>query len=211
MQRFVGAAVLVAVCATGAVAQMAKDWAIHDETRPMAKVVDPGPASATLAAPPSDAVVLFDGKDLSKWRSDKDGSAAKWKVENGYMEVAAGTEASTPSRDFGDAQVHVEWMAPDPPVGKGGQDRGNSGVFLMGRYEVQSSTPTAPRTRPTRTGRRPRSMGIPALVNPGVPPASGRPTTSCSVPRVSTPRGRSSRRARDRPFQRRARPGQTAS
>jgi hypothetical protein len=90
MQRFLGAAALVAAGATVAGAQMAKDWAIHDETRPMAKVVEPGPASTTPAPVPSDAVVLFDGKDLSKWKSDKDGSAAKWKVENGYMEVVAG-------------------------------------------------------------------------------------------------------------------------
>ena len=103
----------------------------------MAKVVDPGPASATPAAVPSDAIVLFDGKDLSKWRSDKDSGPAKWKVEKGYMEVVAGTGgASIPSR--GSATLRcVEWMAPDPPVGRGGQDRGNSGVFLMGKYEVQ--------------------------------------------------------------------------
>lgn len=137
MQRFVGAAIVMAVGATGAVAQMAKDWAIHDETRPMSKVVDPGPASATAATPPSDAIVLFDGKDLSKWRSDKDGSPAKWKVADGYMEVVAGTGGIHTEQGFGDAQVHVEWMAPNPPVGKGSQDRGNSGVFLMGRYEVQ--------------------------------------------------------------------------
>jgi len=137
MQRLVGAALGVAVFATGAAAQMAKDWAIHDETRPMSKVVDPGPASATPATPPADAIVLFDGKDLSKWRSDKDNGAAKWKIADGYMEVVAGTGGIHTEQGFGDAQVHVEWMSPNPPVGKGGQDRGNSGVFLMGKYEVQ--------------------------------------------------------------------------
>jgi len=90
LMRPAGAA-LVVVAATAAAGQMGKDWAIHDETRPMAKVVEPGPTSATPAPAPSDAVVLFDGKDLSKWRSDKDGSAAKWKVADGYMEVVAGT------------------------------------------------------------------------------------------------------------------------
>ena len=136
MKQFVGA-LLVAASATGVMAQMTKDWAIHDETRPMSKVVDPGPASATPTTPPADAIVLFDGKDLSKWRSDKDGSPAKWKVADGYMEVVAGTGGIHTEQGFGDAQVHVEWMSPNPPVGKGGQDRGNSGVFLMGRYEVQ--------------------------------------------------------------------------
>jgi len=115
------------------------DWPIHDETRPMSRVVDPGtPSTADKpGTPPSDAVVLFDGKDLSKWRQDKDGSPAKWKVASGYAEVAAGTGDIRTEQGFGDCQLHVEWMAPDPPQGKGGQDRGNSGVFLMGRYEVQ--------------------------------------------------------------------------
>jgi Domain of Unknown Function (DUF1080) len=136
MQRFLGAAALVAAGATVAGAQMAKDWAIHDETRPMAKVVEPGPASTTPAPVPSDAVVLFDGKDLSKWKSDKDGSAAKWKVENGYMEVVAGTGSIRTEQAFGSVQLHIEWRTPTPPKGDG-QERGNSGVFLMGRYEVQ--------------------------------------------------------------------------
>src|SRR5258705_6709203 len=131
MQRFMGAAIVLAVGATGAVAQMAKDWAIHDETRPMAKVVEPGPASATPAPVPSDAVVLFDGKDLSKWRSDKDGSPAKGKVEKGYMEGVAGTRGIPPQQGFGGAQGHVGGMGPHPPGGKGGQGRGNNGGVLV--------------------------------------------------------------------------------
>ena len=97
MQRFMGAAVVVTFAAVAS-AQMAKDWPIHDETRPMARVVDPGPASATPAAVPSDAVVLFDGKDLSKWKSQKDGGAAAWKVENGYFEVDEGRRAASRPR-----------------------------------------------------------------------------------------------------------------
>src|SRR3989442_10346765 len=171
MQRFMGAAIIVAAMATGAASQVAKDWAIHDETRPMAKVVDPGPASATPAAAPSDAVVLFDGKDLSKWRSDKDGSPAKWKVADGYMEVEAGTGGIHTEQGFGDAQVHVEWMAPNPPVGKGGQDRGNSGVFLMGKYEVQVLDTYGTTNKPYADGQASALYGqYPPLVNPARPP-----------------------------------------
>ncbi|HJQ21533.1 MAG TPA: DUF1080 domain-containing protein [Gemmatimonadaceae bacterium] len=92
----------------------------------------PGPVPA-----PSDAVVLFDGKSLANWRSaDSTHGPARWKVANGYMEVVKGTGAIETVQGFGDAQLHVEWRAPSPPVGTD-QDRGNSGVFLMGRYEVQ--------------------------------------------------------------------------
>jgi Domain of Unknown Function (DUF1080)/Gluconate 2-dehydrogenase subunit 3 len=111
-------------------------WPQHDRTRPAPKIVDPGPAPAQPAKPPADAVVLFDGKDLSAWKSKKDGSPAKWKVENGYMEVVKGTGYVETVQGFGDCQLHVEWMAPSPPVGQD-QDRGNSGVFLMGIYEIQ--------------------------------------------------------------------------
>jgi hypothetical protein len=126
------AAVLVALGAVSASAQAKKDWPIHDLDRPMARVVDPGSAGR----PPSDAVILFDGKDLSKWKSQKDGGPAGWKVEVGYFEVTKGTGGIETRDGFGDCQLHIEWMSPAPPVGES-QDRGNSGVFLMGLYEVQ--------------------------------------------------------------------------
>ena len=107
---------------------------IHDTARAQPAVVDPGPAPPAARAP-SDAIVLFDGRDLSEWRS-RDGGPARWKVEGGHVEVVAGTGEITTIRAFGDCQLHVEWAAPDPPT-DAGQDRGNSGVFLMGRYEVQ--------------------------------------------------------------------------
>src|SRR5687767_9095323 len=107
---------------------------IHDTARAQPAVVDPGPPPPAARAP-SDAVVLFDGRDLSAWRA-RDGGPARWKVEGGHVEVVAGTGEITTIRAFGDCQVHVEWAAPDPPA-DAGQDRGNSGVFLMGRYEVQ--------------------------------------------------------------------------
>ena len=113
------------------------NWKIHDLNRPVPPVVDPGTPS-TLETPgtaPSDATVLFDGKDLSKW-THKDGSAAKWKVENGYFEVAPKTGQLYTRESFGDCQLHVEFAEPLPAVGES-QERGNSGVFLHGLYEVQ--------------------------------------------------------------------------
>jgi hypothetical protein len=94
-------------------------------------VIDPGPPGG----PPSDAVVLFDGKDLSKWKG-VGGGEATWKVEDGNLIVAPGTGNIMSKEEFGDVQVHVEWAAPSPARGEG-QDRGNSGVYLEGRYEIQ--------------------------------------------------------------------------
>jgi len=108
----------------------------HAMDRPQPKIVTPAPAGAPVP-PPSDAIVLFDGKDLSGWRTDDSaGSPAKWKVKNGYMEVAAKTGDIRTVRAFGDVQLHVEWMAPTPAEGEG-QERGNSGVYLQSTYEVQ--------------------------------------------------------------------------
>ncbi|HKT47054.1 MAG TPA: DUF1080 domain-containing protein, partial [Candidatus Acidoferrales bacterium] len=112
-------------------------WKIHDMSRPVPPVVTPGTAS-TQEAPgraPSDAVVLFDGKDLSQWQH-KDGSAPKWKVESGYVQVAPKTGFIYTKQAFGDCQLHVEFAEPVPAVGES-QERGNSGVFLMGLYEIQ--------------------------------------------------------------------------
>jgi hypothetical protein len=110
------------------------EWQIHDMNRPMAPVITPGPAGPPVR-PPSDAVVLFNKKDLSNW-TDLKGQPARWKVEKGIMEVVPKTGDIRTVQGFGDCQLHVEWMAPSPAKGEG-QDRGNSGVFLMGLYEVQ--------------------------------------------------------------------------
>lgn len=91
------------------------------------KVIDPGP-------PPSDAIVLFDGKDLSKWQSAK-GGEAKWVVRDGAMTVNKTGSIQT-KEHFGDVQLHVEWASPAEVKGEG-QGRGNSGVYLQGRYEIQ--------------------------------------------------------------------------
>jgi hypothetical protein len=95
-------------------------------------VVTPG---RTSADPPSDAIVLFNGRDLSHWRG-KPGSAAPWTIRDGYVEVAPGTGDITTVENFGDVQLHIEWATPAVVKGEG-QERGNSGVFLMDRYEVQ--------------------------------------------------------------------------
>jgi hypothetical protein len=115
-------------------AETGQQWAIHDMNRPLPPVVDPGPASPPLK-PPSDATILFDGKDLSQW-SDSKGEPAKWKVENGYIEVVAKTGSIRTKKEFGDCQLHIEWATPSVLVGEG-QERGNSGVFLMNTYEIQ--------------------------------------------------------------------------
>jgi len=84
-------------------------------------------------APPSDALVLFDGRDLSAWKSDG-GAAPAWKVENGHAEVRGGGIMTR--EEFGPIQLHIEWAAPAEVKGDG-QGRGNSGVYLQGRYEIQ--------------------------------------------------------------------------
>lgn len=115
-------------------------WHVHDPNRPHPRVITP--ASAPGGAP-SDAIVLFDGSDLSAWtahHSDitKAGGSTnpEWKVENGYMEVVPGTGDITTKEKFGDCQLHVEWAAPAEVSGTS-QNRGNSGVVLQTLYEVQ--------------------------------------------------------------------------
>jgi hypothetical protein len=136
------AAIVLVLATTPVLAQAPKDpegWAQHDRNRPEATVVDPGAGVPPEAPgkPPSDAIVLFDGRDLSAWKAVKGGGPAAWKVENGYFEVVPKTGGIETKQAFGDAQLHIEWMAPDPPKGQD-QDRGNSGVFFGGdRYEVQ--------------------------------------------------------------------------
>ncbi len=110
-------------------------WHVHDGERPQPPVVTPPAAAAGGASAPSDAVVLFDGKDLSRWKGRNNG-AAEWKVENGYVEVVGGKGDITSRDEFGDMQLHVEFMTPAEVKGNG-QGRGNSGVFLMNRYEIQ--------------------------------------------------------------------------
>jgi len=98
---------------------------------PEPTVVTPGADSA----PPSDAIVLFDGSEVSAWRH-LDGRAVEWRIESGAVIVVAGTGDIETTRAFADVQLHIEWRAPQQVTG-GGQSRGNSGVFLQKRYEIQ--------------------------------------------------------------------------
>jgi hypothetical protein len=102
------------------------------------EVWEPEPSLVTTGgedAPPSDALVLFDGADLTGW-THEDGREAEWNVENGVMTVAPGTGNIRTRQSFGDVQLHIEWRTPEEIVGEG-QGRGNSGLFLMERYELQ--------------------------------------------------------------------------
>jgi len=137
IRQFFLSALLVLISTPLLLAQVDTRWQIHDPNRPVPPVIDPGTASTQEMPghPPSDAVVLFDGKDLSKWAS-KDDKAAQWKVENGYMQVVPETGAIHTRDSFGDCQLHVEFAEPTPAVGES-QERGNSGVFLHRLYEIQ--------------------------------------------------------------------------
>lgn len=110
-------------------AEMTEIW------EPQVKVITP---AKILGNAPSDAIILFDGKNLDQWVNQKDVSkAAGWKiVDKDYMEVVPGTGAIQTKLSFGDCQLHVEWSAPDVVL-DGGQARGNSGVFFQNRYELQ--------------------------------------------------------------------------
>src|SRR5690554_1734744 len=113
------------------------NWDVHDRDRPTPPVIDPGEPSTQkeVGRPPSDAIILFDGEDLSAWQTPA-GEPAPWRLGDGYFEVVPGTGSIQTSLGFGDIQLHLEWAAPTPPRGED-QDRGNSGVYLMDRYEVQ--------------------------------------------------------------------------
>ena len=115
-------------------------WRVHDVSRPRPAVITPGTESSQErpGRAPSDAIVLFDGTNLSKWVTYVKGqpSEPKWKVQNGYVEVVPATGGIQTREKFGDLQLHVEWAAPEEISGQS-QTRGNSGVLLMNRYEVQ--------------------------------------------------------------------------
>jgi hypothetical protein len=152
--RFPAALALCAALIAAAIAQQSKPgdlgftdtpmlpglpWHVHDPARPHPKVVTPG---ETPGAAPSDATVLFDGKDLSQWTQMGRGADAgkmvdaRWKVGSGYFEVGGGTGNLLTREKFGDCQLHVEWASPAVVRGTS-QGRGNSGVLLMSRYEIQ--------------------------------------------------------------------------
>lgn len=108
-------------------------WHVHDPDRPKPPIVTPGKTFSLMAPAPSDAVVLFDGKDFSKWQG-RDGEV-KWKIEDNYMETTRSGVIRTKD-EFGDFQMHLEFATPAKVEGNG-QGRGNNGVNIFGRYEIQ--------------------------------------------------------------------------
>lgn len=121
-------------------------WHVHDPDRPKPPVVTPGKQFSQMANAPSDAVVLFDGTDFSKWIGSKDAKRnpngdVLWKIENGYMETTT-TGVIRTKDEFGDFQMHLEFATPTNINDKDGkplrgQGRGNNGVNIFGRYEIQ--------------------------------------------------------------------------
>jgi hypothetical protein len=109
-------------------------WHVHDPDRPQPSVVTPGDSFSQNAPAPSDAEILFDGKDLSKWQT-AGGEEAKWKVQDDYVETQRGGGIRTRGK-WADFQLHVEFSEPNPPKGTG-QGRGNSGILINDMYEVQ--------------------------------------------------------------------------
>lgn len=109
----------------------AKDPAVTELWEPVPPVVTPGQGTQ----PPSDAIVLFDGTNLDQW-TNKDGGAPEWVVKDGAFTVGTGKGNIKTKKAFGDCQLHLEWREPEDIKGES-QGRGNSGVFIMGRYEIQ--------------------------------------------------------------------------
>ncbi|MDR3712471.1 MAG: DUF1080 domain-containing protein [Puia sp.] len=99
---------------------------------PVPEIVTPGKTSSDA---PSDAIVLFNGKDASSWAA-QDGGPVKWQVGDNAITVVGGTGTIHTKQGFGDCQLHIEFREPSEVKGEG-QGRGNSGIFLMGRYELQ--------------------------------------------------------------------------
>jgi len=125
---FALASLVLAVVSGEGSGQRPEDTEVWEPEPP---VVMPGEAGM----PPSDAIILFDGTGLDRWVS-VDGGPARWTVVDGAMTVAGGTGNIETREGFGDIQLHIEWRTPEEVAGEG-QGRGNSGVFLMGRYELQ--------------------------------------------------------------------------
>lgn len=141
-------------------------WHVHDSERPQPRVVTPGAAFSQGVPAPSDADVLFDGKDLSKWQA-RDGRDAAWKVQDGYLETGRGGGIRTRGK-WADFQMHLEFATPAPPKGAS-QGRGNSGVLINDMYEVQVLDSYEAKTYPD--GQAASIYGqAPPLVNASKPP-----------------------------------------
>ena len=110
-------------------------WRVHDGARPQPRIVAPGDSFSHLAPPPSDALILFDGRNLANFEKANK-QPAGWKVENGYMEVVPGSGTIQTKEHFSDFQLHLEFATPRKVQGRS-QGRGNSGVIIFGDFEIQ--------------------------------------------------------------------------
>lgn len=141
-------------------------WRVHDGTRPQPKVITPGTGSTNEkpGKAPSDAIVLFDGTNADKWAGGDNGKG--WQVADGAL--VASKQDLLSRQDFGDMHLHIEYSAPKPPKG-GGQGRSNSGIFIMGQYEIQVLDSYENKTYPD--GNSGAVYGqYPPLVNASLPP-----------------------------------------
>lgn len=129
---------LAATMGIAASASATNDQLSREQQAAKTEVWEPVPpvVSARANQPPSDAIVLFNGDDLSAWESVEQGSA-QWAVKDGVMTVKPGTGDIKTKQAFCDVQLHLEWQTPPDVEGLQGQERNNSGIFLQQRYEVQ--------------------------------------------------------------------------
>lgn len=138
MKNTMTSPLLAAACllATAPVFAQASGDLARDPTR--TEVWKPVPASVATptGGAPSDAIVLFDGRDVSAWESEQ-GGRVPWRVDDGAMTVVPGSKGIRTRQRFCDMQLHVEWRSPSATAGFEGQDRGNSGIFLQELYELQ--------------------------------------------------------------------------
>lgn len=122
----------IAIAFTSKSQNRSGDPALTEVWTPVPTIIQPG---KTASDAPSDAIVLFNGKDFSSFTADQ-GKKVEWTLDNGSMTVKPGSGAIFTKQEFGDCQLHIEWRTPSVVKGEG-QGRGNSGIFLMGRYELQ--------------------------------------------------------------------------
>ncbi len=163
------ASTALVVCASSVPLIELLQWKAGDHDRPQPAHVKPGTAGTAerTGMAPSDAVVLFNGNDLNNWLDIK-GDPVQWKVGDGYFEVKPDSGDIHTRQPFGDAQIHVEWLSPDPPHGTD-QEPGNSGVYLMSRYEIQVLESYANKTYPDGMAAAVYCQ-YPPLVNASLPP-----------------------------------------
>lgn len=163
-----GVALGGAALAIGDVRERYMQWEVHQKDRPQPPAVDPGyPGTQERAGKaPSDAVVLFDGESTDALQKAGGGEVG-WRItDEGALSTVRGKGSLQTKQAFGDIQMHVEWKTPESQANRSGQGRGNSGIFLMGRYEIQVLDNKGNKTYPD--GMAGSVYGqFPPMVNPG--------------------------------------------